>query len=796
VLEQIDFAFNACVPFEFARYYASGLTPPGQAGGSLGPNWAHSFEWKILHDADTATITTWRGRTLEFARATDGWQSTDPSDAGYTLLEDAAAGALILVDDEAQRLYVFDTSRDRLARIEDRFGNRLTIEYSIATGKPIFVSDGKGLAIELIYGLNELVSIRTGVEGARREVVFGYTDGQLTSVTDPEQARTEFLYESPAGDRLITAVRLPVGNIPHTWTYGADNRVASQSDAFANTSTIAYQSGTSPTSMQAPDGSDIRLRHDEDGQLVSLTNGEGETLAMTYDGTGRVTGITASTGVVTTLEYDPVSGKVARHARSGQGDTVFSHTEVASVLGHPVHDVSRIEQADGSVITVEHDPAGLRSAIVDQNQNRWTYRYDDNGSLISAGLPGGAGFTMERDGRCNVAAVTDSAGNLTEYTWDRYNRLAAVLHPDATRRTMAYDDAGRLVSLTNERGKTTTRTFDGNGNVVAVSVPAMPAVTYVYDEMDRVMEMHSPKGAVTDLAYDELGRLKEVSGPLGRRNTFGYDKADRATSVSVGGRAAFELRYTPEGLPDAFVAPGILTLDIDSTGNRPGRADKLSDGATDTVKIYDALGRFIGFDDALGNAILRIEYDGRGNVTAYRSNGGLIGTEIGYDDLGRPIRFRDANGNDWLRAFDGAGRLTGIEDPLGRRTELGYDNRSWVRTAEFPGGLGSLTITRNASGFETERNYTDGTLIEFAYDDLGRPVSGSGVSLAYDDNGNVAGSNGIVAGHDAEDRLEIVELAPGRTIQYRYDDRGTRLRYGGTARPHRGAGDRADRSRI
>jgi len=182
VLEQIDFAFNACVPFEFARYYASGLTPPGQAGGSLGPNWAHSFEWKILHDADTATITTWRGRTLEFARATDGWQSTDPSDAGYTLLEDAAAGALILVDDEAQRLYVFDTSRDRLARIEDRFGNRLTIEYSIATGKPIFVSDGKGLAIELIYGLNELVSIRTGVEGARREVVFGYTDGQLTSV--------------------------------------------------------------------------------------------------------------------------------------------------------------------------------------------------------------------------------------------------------------------------------------------------------------------------------------------------------------------------------------------------------------------------------------------------------------------------------------------------------------------------------------------------------------------------------------------------------------------------------------
>ena len=772
VLEQIDFAFNACVPFEFARYYASGLTPEGQAGGSLGPNWAHSFEWKILHDADTATITTWRGRTLEFARGAAGWDSTDPSDTGYTLLEDATSGDLILVDDEAQRLYVFDANRNRLTRIEDRFGNRLTIEYSIATGKPVFVSDGKGLAIELIYGLEELASIRTGVEGAYREVVFEYTAGQLTSVTDPEQARTDFLYESPAGDRLITAVRLPEGNVPYTWTYGADSRVASETDAFANASTIAYQSATTPTAMQAPDGSDIRLQHDDEGRLVALTSGEGETTAMAYDGAGRVTSVTAPTGVVTTLEYDPATGRIVQHGKSGQNETVFSHAEVASVLGHPFYDVTRIEQANGDAVTIEHDAAGLRSAIVDQNQQRWTYGYDAAGSLISAGLPGGAGFTIERDERCNAETITDSAGNATRYTYDRYNRNVAVIHPDSARRLIAYDDAGRVVSLTNERDKTVSRTFDGNGNVVTVSVPTMPDITYVYDDMDRVTEMRSPKRDVTGFAYDELGRLEEISGPLGRRNTFGYDKADRPVSLSLGARTPFELRYTAEGLPDAFVAPGILTLDAQSTGTRPGRTDRYSDGAGTVTKVYDDRGRFIGFDDQPGDELLRIEYDERGNVTAFRNYGGAISSEIGYDALNRPIRFRDANGNDWLRAYDGAGRLTGIEDPLGRQTELGYDDRSQVASVSFPDGLGSVTITRNPSGFETERAYSDGTLLEYAYDDIGQPISATGLSLGYDDNGNVANSNGIVVAHDADDRLETVELAPGKTVTYRYDDRG------------------------
>jgi RHS repeat-associated protein len=46
------------------------------------------------------------------------------------------------------------------------------------------------------------------------------------------------------------------------------------------------------------------------------------------------------------------------------------------------------------------------------------------------------------------------------------------------------------------------------------------------------------------------------------------------------------------------------------------------------------------------------------------------------------------------------------------------------------------------------------------------------MALGYDENGNVATSNGIVVGHDADDRIETVELAPGKTVTYRYDDRG------------------------
>ncbi|HZD51836.1 MAG TPA: DUF6531 domain-containing protein, partial [Woeseiaceae bacterium] len=333
VLEQVDFAFDGCFPFKFSRYYASGLTPAGQAGGSLGPNWAHNFEWHIVHTADSSTITTWRGRTLEFVHGDTGWTAADPLDSDYRLVEDTVAGRLILADAESDRMYVFDSGSDQLRSIEDRFGNKLTITYSIETGKPVLVSDGAGISLEFAYNAGKLVSVTTGADASARSVLFGYTGNQLTSVTDPTQAKAEFLYESAVSDRFITAVRLPEGNIPYRWSYGADDRVAAQADAFDSASTISYQSGTSPTAMQAPDGTDIRLQHDDDGQLVAVTNGEGEPFVMSYDGFGRVTSATDPAGVVTTFDYDPVSGDIAKTARTGAGETLFSYAAVDTVLG-------------------------------------------------------------------------------------------------------------------------------------------------------------------------------------------------------------------------------------------------------------------------------------------------------------------------------------------------------------------------------------------------------------------------------------------------------------------------------
>src|ERR1051326_2206478 len=123
-----------------------------------------------------------------------------------------------------------------------------------------------------------------------------------------------------------------------------------------------------------------------------------------------------------------------------------------------------------------------------------------------------------------------------------------------------------------------------------------------------------------------------------------------------------------------------------------------------------------------------------------------------------------------MRSFDSGGRLASATDPLGRASSLTYDNRSRLATAQSP--TGTETFTYDAAGNLTGNSFSDGTNIQFSYDDDNNLLSGPGLAFTYDGNGRLTSSNGILIARNGDGRVSSFTFASGKAVTYTYDSRG------------------------
>jgi len=150
--EEPDLQLRGPMPLYFSRYYASGLIRSGVAHGSLGPNWSHNFDHRLLRSGNQAEVISDRGRVVRFEKVGSVWNLVDGPSPPYQLVEEGEA--LLFGEPQTQRVLEFN-ARGQLVRIEDGRGNAHVLSY---TGNNLTsVSDGLGRELTFSYfGLQQL----------------------------------------------------------------------------------------------------------------------------------------------------------------------------------------------------------------------------------------------------------------------------------------------------------------------------------------------------------------------------------------------------------------------------------------------------------------------------------------------------------------------------------------------------------------------------------------------------------------------------------------------------------------
>ena len=755
-----DLFLDGPMPISFQRLYGSMLSSGsgGPGTGHLGPNWLGSFDWNLSLGPTGATVTTNEGQQIQFQPVAGGWALVGPTDQSYRL--DFSDLGWRFTDPARRRVYIFNATTGRPQVILDDHGNGLNLFYS---GNQLMqVSDGSGRALSFDYDFTGLLR---GVSDGTRSVSFGYSGGVLASVTDAAGRTTSYAYTGSAAlQDQLQSVTEPLGNVPMTWAYDAFGRVANTTDAPGNSSSFAYDLPAGNTWTDGL-GHTWAYAHDTQGRLTSLLDPAGGTTSFTYDGVGRLASSTRPMGDVTSFSYDAVSGKLAAATR-GDG-SVFSFTYTGhSVAGATLYDVASAHYPDGASESFGRDAGGNLTNGTDRAGLHWTATYNSRGEPLSITNPATGTITRIYDTQGKLTSQTDNAGHTTSLVYDALGRLTKVTWGDGSSRQYAYDPLDHLTALIDEAGKGWTYDYDPDGRLATATNPLIEHEGFVYDGADRLVQVLDGLGHASTLAYDAAGRIASTTDRTGIAAQYQYDALGRMIHVTDPAGRSAGISYDGNGrVPAVQDALGRTTSFLYDAMDR---VTHLSDPAGAGVDFaYDAMGRPLSATGPLGHS-KTMSYDPRGLVTSFFD--ATSETDFARTALGEIGQVTDPNHHAWPASHDADGRITSSADPLGRTTSYAYDAAGRMTHATLP--LGSSDVGFDAAGRPASIGFSDGTLLQYAWDDAGRMVGGTGVAFAYDAAGRMTSSNGLTLTHDAEGRLTSETYGPGMMVSYAYDSHG------------------------
>jgi RHS repeat-associated protein len=383
--------------------------------------------------------------------------------------------------------------------------------------------------------------------------------------------------------------------------------------------------------------------------------------------------------------------------------------------------------------------------------------------------------------------------SLNEYDFDSEGRLTAERDRNGNEIQFSYSGE-QLVQISNDAGRTISLGYNGDGYITTISAPEDKIYTLTY-EGSRLVGFTDARNGSWSYTYEEnyLGTLLNVEAeeyeaydyyltqsvtPKGHdKNRQNYDERGWVIEQWVGGR-------------------DYRQFDYDETANTTTITDALG---RVTVYHYDENGRLIRLNHPDGTHEL-FDYDDDFNRIYHRDQEGRE-WHWTFDDRGN--RLTESGSLDWSREwnYNDLDRITRLQDPLGRESFIEYDDRGNPITIT-QADESSSTITYDERGLPTDvydfnGNHTrneydpltgdllqtwDGEdhLTQFAYDDLGRPVTitwanSSLWTYEYDGNDNLIRQHGPLGYEvryefDANDNL-ILETDPnGGEIHYDYDE--------------------------
>lgn len=505
----------------------------------------------------------------------------------------------------------------------DNVGSNPDLQYT-------HVTDFNGRVTK--QGFDAFGRVVESVDAAGHTTTHAYTDGLLSSITDPNGNVTTYSYDS---GRRLAGITWPDGK-SERYQYNSDSTLRSRTDRKGTTTTYAY---------------------DAYGRMSSQTTGS-QSRSYTYEGQKLITVSDTYSGASDFLQYTydpktflPLSEKQGLGTGVARGVIDYTWATTADLLStYKVTDPDA-PPSDAQTVSYAYSPDGSVSRI---NWSRglgvYQFTYDAHGRQTRVTLANGQtrNFTYDNQGRLTrVSNLLNSTTNLAtfDYEYDRENTTGAyTVLGQRTKMTAIvpslsslpkttqyfYDVHNQLIRSSTTSGATTaerTWTYDAIGNRLTQTVGgSVTSYSYVKNAANTNTARlsaagadpvgHDANGNMTTLgtityAWDVLDRLKTRTqwAPY----NFSYDALDR------------RVRVDQQSTKFVYHRNQLVDMSYRKSGNAYHRTNYLFgpnvdeplarvDSTAVTYYAVDGLGSVILLSDAHGTVKNKYEYGAWGEV--------------------------------------------------------------------------------------------------------------------------------------------------------------------------------------
>lgn len=706
----------------------------------FGYNWSFPYNARLQRYGDDSIVVTLSdGRSYRFTwngsgydapagvfdrleKTSDGWRFSTPDETVLTFKEVIATYSGFGV----------------LTEWRDRAGNALHFEYDLsgqnnweqrqAVPRPPLttIRDDANRVIQVQSNGDSHITALHLFDG--RTLTFGYADGDLTSITDPNNGTRRYEYDSR---HRLTKERDAENILFLQNNYDDRDRVVEQIDASGAHNYLVYDPINRVTTFTDNGGKVTRYFYDEQNRVTRVEDANSQSTHDGYDANYNLTQHTDARGNLTQYAYDARGNLIERRDPVEANDLYTS-------------DVTRWAYNDRNLVT------SMTNAL----NKTWWYEYDANGNLTKSTAPDGSFTTATYNTWGQPTSLTDANGHTTTYIYDTYGNRVQTIDALGHASTSTYDTAGRETSFTDANGHAVHFTYDGNGNIRQIRDPKAHLSIFEYDRNDLLTRSVDRRGAERVYQYNDDLKLTSERDPLLRWQNYQYDALyRRTTSTDALGRVT-QYAYDALGQLSAVTDPLSQTTryEYDATGNVSASIDPLGQR---TRMTYDANNRLKFLIDAAG---YRTEYcyDAEDRLVRTIGPRGEV-TDYTYDKLNRLIAVKNPLGQVTHYEFDPAGNRVAEITPLGYRTDTHYDALNRPVKIEQPIQPIGLRPTT-----------------QYEYDAVGNTLAitnprGFVTHFGYDVNDNVIMQTDALNGvtqfvYDAEDNLIHVIDANGHAI--------------------------------
>ncbi len=685
--------------------YEDDLREPSIVRGPLGDATTTRFDERGL----PVEMTDADGVTTRFAWDGDGQVARITNGAGEsTTFAYDPTGQLTEVRDPLGRAASFELDdTGRVRTVVDVDGLVSHVEHSPAGRVLGMTCDGPGSFAATYDDHGDLASFTDGT-GATIGM-FHDRSGQLVTIAGPDDAVTSQEFDAMG---QLAAVIDPAGNRAMQ-RYDREGRSIETTDYHGRTYRREVDVFGRTTAIIGPDGARLERSYHPNGELASTIDALGRRWEFEVDALGRLVAEIDPNGGRATYEYSAGS-RLLRQVTPAGRVYEFGYDDAGRMV--------RMVDPDGVERVADRSVDETAAAVFDEQIAR--FRFDDAGRVT--GWAGTAEPGADPSDDANTSRL--DLGPLAMLT------ARGDDHPAQ----FEYDPRGLLQTVTDPAGVTTRLLRDVRGRLIG-RVTGEQSTAVEYEASGAVAKLRDATGQTTSLFNTPAGEIRRfvVDGAdIGQ--SFTYDVAGRLASVSgLSGDPAVTFGYDPLGqLDQAATSAGTVRVGHDIYGSITA---VLGEGGADTE--YER--------DADGVALRRIEVDGHRTDYDRTASGRLVGftdtqagvvalPDPGAVDVDRAGRVTvDEHGRTY--AYDQAGRIAEAVTPSGRRTFAyndlgllatdGIDDRRRTFSYDTGGHLVALIdgdqrteFTYDAAGRRTRQSCTDGSGVDFRWDDLGHLV--------------------------------------------------------------------------